>query len=335
MYKSYPAIAYAGQLWADVGQENQDSVFAKAVKDLFKSNDLKLQQVIRLLCQKGLYGENHISLNTVTCFPFSGMENGELEFLQLMIVELEEIINKVKTETGKNVIRDFLQSICYNEISLRLQQTGRDIIFHPKDKIARRIFEDLIAELEAHGKARKADWKQWRKGIIPDHFESLYKGSVTALQSFLKFFSTRSLAKIRFCLPDQYSAEYIRVKLKYRTKWETFGAGVFKSPNLNQPFYEKYFFIDLDRKPKAFRLEAEGFGGIGLCYIEIRNNFGTYIPDKITAYEGKITDPVYILDNDCKWSFVGEKNTLASFKDRTLKEKTHYIGASLKLKKSH
>jgi hypothetical protein len=86
----------------------------------------------------------------------------------------------------------------------------------------------------------------------------------------------------------------------------------------------------LDKIPGEFRIEAEGFGGIGLCHIEIRNNSGTCIPVKITAHEGKITDPSFLLDNDCKWSFIGEKNTLASFKDRALKEKIHYIEVELR-----
>lgn len=329
LYKSYPAVAYAGQLWSDF-RGDQNGAFAEAVKGLFKSDDKKLLQVIRLLCEKGLYGENNISLNTVTCFPFSGLENGELEFLQLMIVELEEIIHEVKAETGKCVIKDFLQALRYNEISLRIRKSGREILVHPEDKILRLNFECLITELEALGRERTADWKQWRKGVASDHFESLYQGSISDLQKFLKLSSTSGLAKIRFCLPDQYSAELIRLKLKYGTKWETFGEGVFKGPNLDQPFFEKYFFIEPDRKPEAFRLEAEGFGGIGLCHVEIRNKSGTYIPDKITAYEGKITDPSFLLDNDCKWSFIGGKNTLASFKDRTLKEKIHYIEADLK-----
>jgi hypothetical protein len=250
-----------------------------------------------------------------------------------MIIELEEIIHKVKTEPGKKVIKDFMQSLRYNEISFQLRQAGRDILIQPGDKNIRQTFKCLIAGLETFGRERKADWQQWRNGIIPDHFESLYKESVSALQSFLELSSTCGLVKVRFCLPDQYSAEYVRLKLKYGTQWETIGEGVFKSPNLDQPFYEKYFSIDLDRIPDAFRIEAEGFGGIGLCYVEIRNNSGIYIPDKITSYEGKTTDPSFLLDNDCKWSFIGEKNTLASFKDRHLKEKTHYIEASLKPKK--
>jgi hypothetical protein len=53
MYKSYPAIAYAGQLWSAIDTGDHDIIFAKVVKDLFKSDDLKLLQVIRNALPEG------------------------------------------------------------------------------------------------------------------------------------------------------------------------------------------------------------------------------------------------------------------------------------------
>lgn len=59
--------------------------------------------------------------------------------------------------------------------------------------------------------------------------------------------------------------------------------------------------------------------------LEVFNNMGHFIPAKVVSTTGKVIDPEHVLDNDCKWSFLGEKDTVKTFKNRKLKEEIHSV----------
>ncbi len=58
------------------------------------------------------------------------------------------------------------------------------------------------------------------------------------------------------------------------------------------------------------------------------NNLKT-VPSKLESTTGQVIDPAHVLDNDCKWSFIGEKNTNKAFRNRKFADEIHTVEYSL------
>jgi hypothetical protein len=107
--------------------------------------------------------------------------------------------------------------------------------------------------------------------------------------------------------------------------------GVFKNnENHEEAVYEHLFFIDKNKTPEALRFEVCGFGGQGICFAEVFNAKGHYTPVKLISTKGTIISPESILEDDLRYSFLGEPNTRKAYQNRKLADESHRLELSLK-----
>ncbi len=330
LYKSMPTIAYAGRLWSNQANKTEEELFADAMENLFGSRSEKLLLTLRLSTEKKLNNELPLSLATLLTSNYSGYNFFEFEVLKLLKSNLENIFPEIKYESGEVILSDIIDACFYDILKYRLQKTTLALFDSMKNTTKAELeIEKIYQNVKEFGEERVLKWKKYRKSIEPCNIANLYKNYLELIKSLPEKAKNNSIMRIRFCLPDGFSAEYCIISLKYSNSWHKIFAGCCKNSSGESAFFTKIFLLPLSILPKAFKLEACGYGGQGLAFFEIFTDTGHYIPASVTSAIGKIVNPEHVIDNDCKWSFIGEKNTLKAFKNRKVAEKIHSVEYSL------
>ena len=330
LYKSMPAIAYAGRLWSDKSGRTDEELFSDAMENLFGTRDEKLLTVLRYGTERKLDNEAPVSLSELLTLNFFGFDYEDFAALNMLKSDLQEGLAKVKKQIGKIIIKDMLDACFYNLFkyrSLKYAQT----LFEPTRSSEKTGLEisKLYQELKVFGEERVLKWEKYRSGIEPCHIAKLYKEYLELIKSLPEQAENSGIMRVRFCLPDGFSAEHCNISLKYLGNWHSVFAGCCKGSKPEDALFTKIFPVPISIAPEAFRIELFGYGGLGLAFVEIFTDFGHYVPCEVISSAGEIIDMKHIPDNDCKWSFIGEKDTLKAFKNRKTAEEVHFIEYSL------
>jgi hypothetical protein len=331
MYKSFPTIAYAGRLWSNESGKSEDEIFADAMANLFGSRNEKLLAVLRCHTEKRLDKETPVTLAMLLNSNYYGFDYAGYEALKLFKLGLEEVISEVKTELGKLIVTDIIAGCCYNIMKYRLQKAAFDLFEPMKDSAkARQELDRIYSDVKAFGESRVKFWDEYRGGIEPCNIEKLFKDYLELIKSLPELAEGNGIMRVRFCLPDGFSSENCIIHLKYGGEWHKVAEGGCKGVNAETALFSKIFLIPRSIEPEAFKFEAMGYGGQGVAFAEIFTDAGHYVPSEVLSVSGKVIDPEFVLDNDCKWSFMGEKDTLKAFSSRKLAEEVHSAEYSLK-----
>jgi Glycosyl hydrolase family 20, catalytic domain len=330
LYKSIPAMAYAGRLWSDSASKDEIELFADAMESIFGLRDEKLLTLLRTNTEHGLDNEKPVSLSTLMTSSYFGFDYSEFETLNFQKYMFEEIQPMIKSQLGSQIINDIIEAYTYNILKYRLHKAARDLFEPMRDSFKAKEDIDIIyQETKELGEKRIQRWKEYRTGIVPCKMEKIFEDYLKLIESLPSLAKNNVVMRVRFCLPDSFSAEQCNILLKYSGEWHDIFSGCCKSSNANDVFYTTNFLLPSSTKPEAFKLESRGYGGQGLAFVEILTDSGCYVTSAIRSTIGKVIDPEHVLDNDCKWSFIGEKNTLKAFKNRKLAEERHSIEYSL------
>lgn len=326
MYKSFPTIAYAGQLWEDEPEKCDAEIFADAMENLFGSRDEKLLAVLRCHTERTLDLETPVTLSLLLNSSFNGYDYADYEAMKLLKFNLEDLLTEVTTELGKLIITDIIWGCRYNILKSRLQKTAF-ALFEPMmdNKKAKLKLGMIYTDAKALGEERMKFWHQYRNSIEPCNVEKLFGDYLELIEFLPKLAEKNGIMRVRFCLPDGYSSEKCIFSLKYDGKWNKVSAGCCKASNPEIALFSKIFLVPRSIEPESFKIEVMGYGGQGIAFVEIFTDAGHYVPSKVVSVSGKVIDPEFVLDNDCKWCFMGEKDTLKAFKNRKLAEEIHSI----------
>jgi glycosyl hydrolase family 20 len=323
--KSTPVIAYGGRL-CSADREKDDELFAGVVKDLFGSDNELLIKAVHTFSEQRLLKENVISLDSILAVPHLGLDLGANKSLELEKAVLESVLPEVKTSQGKQIIIDMLLSIEFHLLLFRLKKCALTL-FNPafENNNVEQELQTIGDGFEKLRQQRVNEWDMFRKGIEPCNYDNMYRENIELAESLPELAQTHGVLMLRYCLPDKFSAEHCRISLKYAGEWQEVKAGVFKNFDNDEVFWNTYVLIEKDREPEAVRIECKGYGGQGLAYVEAYNAAGHFTPGEILETSGAIITPEYVLDNDCKWCFIGEKDTIKAFRNRKIAEEIHFV----------
>jgi hypothetical protein len=323
-------MAYAGKLWSCSSDKTEAELFADAMENLFGIRSKKLFTVLRAVSEKILDNETPVTLSALLTESCQGFDYAGYEMLSLQKSALEEILPEVKSDIGTVIINDIIDSCYYNILKCRLQKATR-ILFNPlKDnEKAKQDISAIYNEVKAFSVKRIEKWHKYRSGITPCNIENMYAEYLKLIKSLPELARENGIMKIRFCLPDGFSAEYCKISLKFSGSWQEIHAGLCKGTDPEGAFFTKAFLVDKSSAPEAFRLEASGYGGQGLAFVEVVNAEGSFVPSAVLSASGKVIDSEHVLDNDSKWSFIGEKDTFKAYTNRKLAEEIHSVEYSL------
>jgi hypothetical protein len=330
-YKSMPTITYAGRLWSGSGNEDERKMFAEAMSELTGSEDELLLQALRCFTESRLFRENMFSIRNLLCRSFSGFDYSKYESISLQYEVLKKTGHTVTSELGCLVYKDILLACNFIMLYFQIKKSVHDLFVAERYEYAERQLDLLTAKLVDLGKTRVEMWDTYRAGIVPNDVAIAYEKAITAICEIRDCVKNRGLLRVRFCLPDQYSAETCVINIRYGKDWVQIADGVFKNnENHEEAVYEHLFFIDKNKTPEALSFEVCGFGGQGICFAEVFNAKGHYTPGKLISIKGTIMSPESILEDDLKFCFMGEPNTRKAYQNRKLADERHKLEISLK-----
>ncbi len=331
--KSMPIIAWVGKFWESGVTGDIDVALKAAVADVFGINDKIFTQAIKSICCEGLYADRY----TRTDYAFTRRET-DFDYGRIRLVEtLLEILPAYMDKVDKSS-RDILEEII---LILRLEQINFELIellpeFFKNDADIPELTEksqEIASRLKNAGENYLAMWHRLRPGIDSRKMSDLYDNYLESINEVPELAAKNGFLKVHFMLPDQFSAQTVRIFIKYdgNSSWEKLAEGSFKELMSYACFYSRMFLIPKDKIPVGLKIETWGFGGQGFTYFEAENRQGGFIPSEVCNIVGNVTDPENILCRDWQWTFAGERNTMKAFRDSSIANAIH--GFEIKLKK--
>lgn len=336
LYRTYPNIAYAGRLWSRPDEVNDECLFADAVRDLFGCDDALLARTFRTIAESGCFMDGTHSLQHTWFVDQRGLDHAFAAQVRLLLSCLEHTAPLVAGELGRRVHRDVSMVFAFQRVRSELDKAatehwgGHRLPSNPAEDLA-----PLIHGLEDLRDARCEQWNQWRPGLEPNHVAVHYDRLIATLRQWSANEEPTGVLRVVFCLPDKFSGEQCRISLLYEGAWVEIAQGIFKGHVYGDSMYTYYYPIDAVRIPTGVRIESWGAGGQGIAYVEAHNPAGRFRPRKILAVSGIVHDPEFLLENDAKPAFLGEKNTILTFRNRSLYHRVHCLECSLAKETDH
>lgn len=327
IYRTYPTIAYAGQLWGS-SQRDHERVFADAVAKLFGSDDPQLCHVFSAIAYC-----SHLFDGGYNALQSCSIENRGLDYAtasqkQLISACLENVSPLIQTELGRRVADDIRPIYQFAEIRFQLEQEAA-AYWTVRELPSQSRINAVIEQLRTLKIQRQKQWGTWRTGIKPDHYTVMYGRTIHSLETWLTQDLPSGIVMVRFCLADKYSGQQCRISLQYSGQWAEVACSVFKGQVPGDAIYSYYFPVTTDQQPQAVRLESWGAGGLGVAYVQVKTKSGCYSPGRVVEVTGNVLDASYILDNDVKAAILGERNTIVTFRDRAAYHHVHRLECDL------
>lgn len=327
LYRTYPTIAYAGHLWSS-GERDHARVFSQAITRLFGSEDTKLKHVFSVIADAGLFFDGGYNMQQPWSLQNRGLNYAAASQHRLISACLQNIATQIHTDLGRRVVDDISLVYQFAELRFHLEQESA-AFWTGQRSTSKKQVRDVIKQLQQLQTQRAKQWATWRSDLQPNHYNKLYESTLHSLQAWLNQKEPEAVMMVRFCLPDKYSGQHCRISLQYDSKWVQQACGIFKGQVPGDAIYSYYFPVHTSEQPTAIRLEAWGAGGIGLAYFQVRTQSGRYRPNQIPEIQGSVSDAPYVLDNDVKAAWLGERNTRVTFHDRSAYHRVHQLTCDL------
>ncbi len=329
--ESFPAIAYAGNLWQGMSSGN---AFKSALESIFECSETVFSAILKTAKEINIWywrrdckAENYL--------------RGELKEEEYIIKTLTDTLTetlsqyliKINNPRGKMVLENMLLRLEYGKI----YTMGREIIprfFDPEkspSQVDRERLKNLLEAFRDHYSKLCDFWARVRPGIPHKALDSFF---TTAIQSFSSLMTKEANGLLTLRLFDIGITQDTEVLVKFTdsTEWES----IFNTrltPYYHETCHERSFPVSFDRVPVAIRFETWGYGTQGINFIEIVNSHGRFIPGKIQLTKGQVTGIENILADDASYANLGESYSIENFNNHGSNANKKRHGIELLLKK--
>ncbi len=337
IFRMYPAIAFAGELW----KTEYKAKFADIVRNIFKITDPEFVNALEIACSgKVEYPGLDFKLKGTSVDDFLSCSESDENYTarmtpSLLLSILCKYAKQIKTKTGKNILEDINTSLKHAVIQYKLEAIVPGIILkQTEDENTLDQLLSLNTKIDKLAAKRIEQWNRWRNRIIPCNIENHFHQIKENIKKIKNEDISNGFLQVYFCQPDQYGAQTCRFSIKYKecSDFEIIASGIYKSSNFQSPYYSNKFKIPTHRIPEAVKIETWGYGGQGFTYLKIKNMTGIFIPDSNIVFFGKVSNYEHMLDYDQKWCFTGSQNIHKAVVNPEIANQKH--GFILSLKKS-
>ncbi len=328
IYKQLPIMAYAGRLWKAGSTAGEAQIFDDLVEDLCGVRDPVLVATLRCIYESRLLKEHGLGEGSLASYPYSGLDQAWPATLKLLLAGLTQVDAEALSPTGRLIVDDLRLGGEFHQLRCRLIANARALLMAspgPVDPAIDAEFEAIVSALEALRQTRVAQWDRFRGGIEPCAYDRMYSNAIAMIPKWVEKVKGSGLMRVRFCLPDQYSAPRCRISLHENGAWKQVASGSFKCMESTDGFYHTYILIDKAARPDAVRFSFDGYGGQGLAFVEILTDAGRGVPTELLASEGQIFNPEAVLSNDLQWAYCGDQDVEAAFHDRSRATDVHSV----------
>ena len=321
MYKALPVIASVGRYWDHQG--SAEECFREFVKKYFGSSDEELIQALRCFCENDATRFTSFTALNTSKQTYSGMRYGVNSRRTLELTILKNKYPGITNEIGRRITEEIIIMLELECAIFDLTKLVRDI---PRKLTAPEQIAAALDLVQAQADNYSAKWDEWRAGITPNTIAAyLNKFIATTRVHCEKLFSGNYL-RILFASVNQYGAEPLNISLIKNDEKIPAAQGCFRGDGA---CYEQIFPLNEAVEADAIVIEAKGYGGQGIAYAEVCLGDKKLIPESAEG-EGMVSNPEFVLENDCKYAFLGSQDTMASWKDRAAADAIHTLTIKLK-----
>ncbi len=292
LHSDYPTIAYAGKLWSGKYKAMADSVLLdRAVQE---TTGCVRKDQLNLI--KGLLHFRDIVLsNSPQAYlrgPLSDQEYARKLMVNASQTALQSSVPAARARLHHDVLEDMaicaeVESIYYE---LRELMTA---LYAPGNNASQWIMLDkkvglCIGRLKTVKTRRRQQWERHRKGVIPCQTDS-YLDSIIQMLARASEEARKVKALLKVTFPEDASNVDFFVRYQDNDEWQKVGSGAASRSRCFYPLYTS-------RIPQAVRIEAWGYVGLWISYLEIDNGKTRYVPASIGAIEGRVSNPAALLE---------------------------------------
>ena len=317
MYKAFPAIASAGRLWAKGGDEAQH--YKEAIADLLGVDNVQLTSAFRAFSEELMMRLSNYSTAWLATMPFEGLSYGAYSKHKLILAVLKEHQSLVTNEIGRKIVREVIISMELGCALFDLKLDFRRLITNPAKE---GTFASSLALVRQRGNAYAALWNEWRPNIEPNCIADWLENFLKGAEKLAEQFRSGNYLRILFALPNAYGAEMATISLLENGQENVLAQSCFKGGGT---FYERFFPLEANqKKPEAIKIMVKGYGGQGVAHVAMRLNEQNIKPCKVSV-DGQVCNEAYILDDDCKFAFLGEPDSSKAWQNRPIAEQVSSV----------
>ena len=317
MYKAFPAIASAGRLWAKGGDEAQH--FKEAIADLLGVDNVQLTSAFRAFSEELMMRLSNYSTAWLATMPFEGLSYGAYEKHKLILAVLKEHQSLVTNEIGRKIVKEVIISMELGCALFDLKLDFRRLIANPAKE---GTFASSLDAVRRTGNAYAALWNEWRPNIEPNCIADWLENFLKGAEKLAEQFRSGNYLRILFALPNAYGAEMATISLLENGQESVLAQSCFKGGGT---FYERFFPLEASqKKPEAVKIAVKGYGGQGVAHVAMRLNGQNIKPCKVST-DGQVCNEAYILDDDCKFAFLGEPDSAKAWQNRPIAEQVSSV----------
>ncbi len=320
MYKALPVIASIGRFWAGKGTEEE--CFKAFMRDYFNTGDPMLIQAVRCFCENNTSRfTNFTAMNTTNC-GFNGLDYGGNSRRQLELVILKEKLTGITNETGKRIAEELILMLELECSIFDLKKLIRGIT--DKTTSPQQI-SDALDQVQSKADNYSTKWNLWRPGIEPNTIESYLNNFVKKARLHCEKLFCGNYLKILFASVNQYGAEMLDIALVKDGQKIPVAHGSFRG---SSSCYEQILPLDEAVDAEQIVIDAQGYGGQGIAYVELNLGDRRFVPAAATG-KGMVSNPEFVLKDDCTYAFLGSQDSMYSWKDRAAAAEVHTLAITL------
>jgi len=308
---SLPLVGATGRLWNGAAP---DDAFRESVQSLFGVSEVAFTALVQAAADRGGFGAGLSGrMASYLAGPLTAKEHGSRVLARALREALESYRPRLAGPRAAGVFEDLLARLEQTELRMELRELVPQF-FQPgaqPDAAARERLDGLAAQIENLRDRRLAFWRQVRAGIPEGDYEASFQNLLEGLRG-LGTKGDNGLIRLRLFLDQIAQDTEVAVTFAGRDAWEkVFDARL--TPADGSAFYERWFEFPSRGVPTALRFETRGYGTQGVCYVEIENAEGRFVPAGLRSVKGRVIDPQHVLVDSVHYALAGEPYTVENF----------------------
>jgi len=339
MFETYPALAYAGELWRPGGVGKSAGALSRSLARVFPSLDARQRATAVLPLSRSAGQQPATLMQQCLTGPLSALEYERRAVNRRLALDLAALRRGKHAPEESLVLEDLALRVDSETLAIRMRALATEI-FQRQNGLAAGRLRDLRPEIRKCrnevrrlAQARCRQWKAARPGLPAPHLDAYWHAVAAVVNQCERIATGRErtqtgIFRIECVLLNFHGAQRLAVAIRYRgsRRWIQVGSGVYKALPLNDgAFYEVWLPIAANRAVAGCRLESWGYGGLGLTYVEAINQCGRYVPGKVVASAGKVWDAGNLLTDDLQWCWLGEPDADVPFFDMARGRTKHTV----------
>ncbi|MFV0416929.1 MAG: family 20 glycosylhydrolase [Chthoniobacterales bacterium] len=318
--QSYPLIAAVGWLWCFDSKSPE-----VVIRDFFGLRDPVFSSAITAFCRSGFYKERYSRPESFLTQRENSHNYAREGLVDLLLKVLPPCRDQIAAD-AKDVLEEILLSLRSEELSRRVALLFKEFYeqrYASPEKEA--ALAKIIHEVECLASERLAFNRRIRPGLSAKNLRALYDEYIDNLRQLSAHAASHGYLKVHFFLPDQFCAQTTRISIRYagELQAEQVGEGIYKEERNFEAYYSRLFPIDPDKVPEEITVETWGYGGQGFTWFEAVNTTGHHTPSQVCIIQGKLTNPDWLLCQDWRESYAGERDARITFFDHDKAQEIH------------